>query len=145
MKKDVWVYIVSHFDYEEEAVQMLARGRYYKKNGKHYVLYDHADTQSPYETKPGRLTFNETEAEMLRGRETQLRFQKDGLSTGKYNSGLGVVVLTLDTSELQLTETQEQIQLTLCYKVLYGDMTISENKVVISVTPQNEEGFRLPE
>ena len=137
MTKDILVRVrgVQTIGEEEDTVEMITPGTYYVKNGKQYLIYD----ESLDET--GTLTHNtvkvmENRIEVMkRGLvESHMIFEPGRRTTANYRTPMGLFLMGITTSLLEVEEDEESILLRIKYSMeMNGEIAleVSEYKGII--------------
>ncbi len=146
MTKDVLVQVKgtqSRFDMpgeEAEAVESFTRGVYYQKNGKQYLFYDEylEDEVEPVKNavrvEPEMLTITKKGAI-----ESAMVFVPGEKTNSMYQSPVGALELSCDTTQLTIEEQPDLIRIVLEYTLEMNQSYVSDNRVEITVAPACEE------
>jgi uncharacterized beta-barrel protein YwiB (DUF1934 family) len=122
-----------------ENVELLATGKHYIKNGKHYLLYDEFDEESGVTTK-NTIKFNETSAEVMRKGiiNGKLIFSRGDNNQSIYSTPYGELLVEILTSHIELREQQDSINLQIDYELYANNNKVSDSKIEIDIR-ENEE------
>lgn len=136
MDKDVLVKIsgLQGVQDGDETVELMAHGKYYKKNDKHYLLYEDVEEESGVATK-NTIKFNEDKVEVLRNGMVngKLVFQKGKNSQSLYGTPYGDILLEILTKDVYIKEITDSINLQIDYE-LYADNTkVSDSRIIIDI------------
>ena len=135
MTKDVLITVSGRqFDVSDEPIELMTRGTYYLKNGKHYVLYQ----EQPDENEPvikNRVKFYDGYFEMVKNGavSSTLTFMRDQRTKGLYETGAGAVMMEVDTREIIIDETEDMLHVDVSYSLSINDQFISECEVSFTV------------
>lgn len=142
MTKKVWIHIVSSSDLDAEGSDVLAQGVYYLKNGTHYLLYEGLEEESAYQTTQHRIKFTADRVEVTKRGASRARivFEPGSAHCSEYDTGCGVLLLTFAADELRLSEREDELRVTMQYRILFEQLQVSENRMEITVTPYGEIG-----
>lgn len=137
MTKKVWIHIVGSSDIEDEGSDLLAQGTYYLKNGTHYLLYEGLEDESVCQTTQHRIKISADRVEVMKrgGSRARMLFEPGNAHCSEYDAGCGVLLLTFATDELRLSESEDELRVTMKYRILFEQMQMSENRMEITVTP----------
>ncbi|MCR5703511.1 MAG: DUF1934 domain-containing protein [Eubacterium sp.] len=139
MEKEVLVTISGLQGAQEgnESVELMARGKYYLKKDKHYLLYDDIEEESGQTTK-NTIKFNSEKVEVLRNGMVngKLIFQKGKNSQSLYGTPYGDILLEVMTKEIQVKEIPEHINLMIDYELYADNAKVSDSRIVIDIHGQ---------
>ena len=80
----------------DEPIELITRGNYYKKNNKHYVIYD----------------------EIMEGISgTSMVFEENKKNVTNYNTPFGSIVIGLDASNISVEELEDEISVNVDYSI----------------------------
>ncbi len=120
-----------------ECVELMARGKYYRKNEKHYLLYDDIEEESGMTTK-NTIKFNEEKVEVLRNGMVngKLVFDEGKNSQSLYGTPYGDILLEVLTKKISVEELTDHINLLIEYE-LYADNTkVTDSRIVVNINEQ---------
>lgn len=149
MEKEVLISIkgLQRVEDQEDTVETVSAGQYYRKNGKHFLLYDEM-SEGPGTVK-NMLRIDETELSLKRSgsaagqsMSTELLFRLHDRVSSEVQTPMGVLNLEFETSSLRIRETEEQIVALLEYKTYANGEQIAEHYLRIQVDPKRN-GIRL--
>ena len=135
MTKDVLITVSGRqFDIGDEPVVLVTRGNYYQKNGKHYVLYEEQPDEHEDVIK-NRIKFYEGNFEMVKkgAVSSALRFCIDEKSESVYRTAAGDVLMEVVTSDIDISETENKMRVTVNYKRNINGQFISDCEVEILI------------
>ena len=140
MTKDVTVTICGRqHDIGDEPVIVSLPGTYYHKNEKHYVLYEELLDDGGQLIK-NRVKFNDGFFEMTRkgAVSSTMLFKQAEKTTGRYNTGTGVVFTEVDTHNMEISETESMLQARITYALSMNGQFVSECEVDFKVMAQED-------
>ncbi len=122
-----------------DSVEMLATGKHYIKNNKHYLLYDEIDEESGAKTK-NTIKFNETSAEVMRNGiiNGKLVFSKGTNNQSLYSTPYGDLLVEILTKDIRLKQQQDNVNLKIDYELYANNNKVSDSKIEIEI---NEAGI----
>ncbi len=135
MTKDVLITVSGRqFDIGDEPVVLVTRGNYYQKNGKHYVLYEEQPDEHEDIIK-NRIKFYDGNFEMVKkgAVSSALRFCIDEKSESVYRTAAGDVLMEVVTSDIDISETENKMRVTVNYKLNINGQFISDCEVEILI------------
>lgn len=115
-------------------VEMLATGKYYIKNNKHYLMYDEIDEDSGIKTK-NTIKFNETSAEVMRKGMVngKLVFSKGDNNQSLYSTPYGDLLVEIFTKDVKLNHQQDNISLKIDYELYANNSKVSDSEIEIDI------------
>ncbi|MCR5791668.1 MAG: DUF1934 domain-containing protein [Lachnospiraceae bacterium] len=136
MKKEVLV-SVSGLQYDvgsEDSIEVVSPGKYYLKNGKHYVIYND-DSANDGDSVRVRLivTENRVDMDMAGARNTGMTFEKGRNHVSMYGTEYGNVRLGIYTSYLHVDVREDGMYICIKYALEINYEKVSDCKIVIRV------------
>ena len=115
-------------------IRTAARGDYYHKNGKHYVLCEET-VEGLEERVKSRLKFDSDTVEVTRGGalEARMVFQKNKKHLTGYRTPFGQMLMGIVTREIRLTQRKEHITVEVDYALELNDEFLSDCCMVIDI------------
>lgn len=135
MTKDVLVTVSGvQSDIEDTPIELVTTGTYYLKNGKHYVLYEEQAQEQDHITK-NTVKFYDGHFEMTKrgGANSFLVFDKGHKTSSMYNTLVGPLQIDAVTKELDIQESEDEIQVYVKYNLDINHNFISECEVYFRV------------
>lgn len=119
-----------------ENVEMLAAGKHYIKNNKHYLLYDEIDEESGIKTK-NTIKFTDTSAEVIRKGTIngRLVFSKGDNNQSLYSTPFGDLLMEIFTKNIKLNQQQDSVNLRIDYELYANNSKVSDNEIEIDINP----------
>ena len=129
-------------DGETNAVEVVAEGRHYYKNGMHYVLYDDHMAEESISTmlriEPDRLRLTRS------GAVSQEQHFMNGLeSVSEYRTPMGSLTLSVRTRNMEIAYGTVSGEIHVDYAMAINGAWQSDNTLSISVCPEASEVGRL--
>jgi uncharacterized beta-barrel protein YwiB (DUF1934 family) len=137
MKKDVLI-TIQGLQFEEqkesETIETISRGKYYKRNGNHYVLFEEAFDEGG-ETVQNILKFNENEMQLTKKGplNTSMIFEKNRKNIANYNTPFGAMQIGIDARELWIKEESEKISLDVDYAMDINYEYLADCKISVVI------------
>lgn len=147
MTKDVLVKISGlQFAGEEDSdsVEVITSGTYYKKNGKHYVLYEEVMEDSTDVTK-NVIKIGEDFMEVTRkGPVTaHMVFEKDKKNISYYNTPFGNLLIGIDAREIRIHESEQDIHVKVKYGLEINYEHVADCHITVDVKSKEARNFKL--
>ncbi len=137
MTKDVLVTVtglLSDPDEEKDTIEVTTAGRYYLKNGKHYILYDEVG-ESINEVVKNTIIIGDTHVDVRKKGEidTQMSFEEGKKLNSFYSSMFGQMELGIFTDRIELLEKEDFLELKLEYHLDINNEHVSDNQIHVVV------------
>lgn len=147
MTKDVLVSI-SGLQFAEgvdnDSVEVITSGDYYKKNGKHYVVYDEVaegtDELTKNIVKLGEDSLDITKRGVA---NVHIMFEKNRKNVTYYYTPFGSILLGIHATRIDVKETEEEITALVDYALEMNYEHVADCTVTIKITSKNAGDFRL--
>ena len=119
-------------------IETVANGDYYKKNDKHYVIYEEVAEGFEQPTK-NRLKFSEGMVELSRSGPINVHmiFQENKKNLTSYNTPFGQIPMGIDTKKIQVTELGNRITVEVEYSLDVGGEFLSDCHMKIDICSIN--------
>lgn len=135
MTRDVLITISGmQFDIEEKPIELVTVGTYYRKNGKHYVLYEEQTEDNGQVTK-NIVKFYDGHFEMTKkgGNNSFLLFNREKKTSTIYQTVAGPIQIDVVTRDLSIEETEDEMLVNVKYALDINYNFISECEVNFKV------------
>ena len=109
-----------------EPVEVITSGSYYKKNGRHYILYDEVLDI----TKRG-----ETNVHMM--------FEKDKKNVTYYYTPYGNLLIGIDATKVQVEETEHNLSVKVDYALEVNYEHMADCKITMNIQSKNAGDFKI--
>lgn len=135
------------FDQREEdadKLEMVTVGDYYKRNGKHYVVYEEITEGFTQPTK-NRLKFSEHMLELSRNGlvNVHMVFQENKKNLTNYNTPFGQILIGIDTKKIRVEEREENIVVEVDYSLDINYEFLSDCHIKIDICSKENSSFSL--
>lgn len=117
-------------------VEVLAAGKHYVKNDKHYLLYDEIETEEQEKTS-NIIKFNNDIVEIVRKGAVggRLVFEENAKKQSLYSTPMGDLLIEILTEEITVNEQDsENIELKVKYQIHVDGNKVSDNQIEINAT-----------
>lgn len=149
MTKDVLLTIrglqfATQDDTPEEPVEVITPGDYYKKNNKHYVVYD--EVMEGFEgtnrnvLKVGEDFFEITKKGIV---NVHMIFEKNKKNVTYYHTPYGNLLIGIDAKELKITETEENIDININYDMDVNYEFLANCNIKVNIKSKEAKDFSL--
>lgn len=135
------------FDQREEnadKIETVTVGDYYKKNDRHYVIYEEVTEGFDQPTK-NRLKFSEHMVELTRNGlvNVHMIFQENKKNLSNYNTPFGQILVGIDTKQVKIDESEDNIIVDVDYALDINYEFFSDCHIRIDIRPKENGGFTL--
>lgn len=115
-------------------VEVLAVGKHYIKNNKHYLIYEEIEDDNGTVTK-NTIKFNDMCAEVMRKGVVngKLVFQKGENNQSIYSTPFGELLVEVLTKDIELNQNNDSVNLQIDYELYANNNKISNNKIEIDI------------
>ena len=119
-------------------IETVVSGDYYKRNNKHYVIYEEV-TEGFEQPTRNRLKFSEDMVELSRSGPINVHmvFQENKKNLTSYNTPFGQILMGIDTKKIQVTEQENHIFVEVEYSLDVGGEFLSDCHMKIDICSQN--------
>ena len=138
MNKDINIKIIGiHADIdntaESDEIITIASGKYYFKNNSHYILFEEINDNHIIKNK---IQFRDNYLLLTKSSElnSEMEFTLNKITTSKYQFNAGKVVMNINTHKLDMSITDESIDISIEYDLLQGEDIVSRCKVIIHIS-----------
>ena len=105
-------------DQDNGPVEIITTGNYYKKNGKHYILYDEVQEGFDGVTK-SVIKVNDDFLDVTKKGVTNVHmmFEKNKKNMSYYNTPFGNLLVGINATDVKVNETEDNIDIKVDYKL----------------------------
>ena len=129
---------------DSDKIEMVVAGDYYKRNGKHYVIYEEITEGFSQATK-NRLKFSEHMLELSRSGlvNVHMVFQENKKNLTNYNTPFGQILVGIDTKNIQVEEKPDNIIVDVDYSLDINYEFLSDCHITIIISSKQKNSFSL--
>ena len=147
MTKDVLVKISGlQFAGEEDSdsVEVITSGTYYKKNNKHYVLYEEVMEGTTDVTKNVIKIGTDSMEVTRKGPATvHMVFEKDKKNVSYYYTPFGNLLIGIDAKTIQVDESEMDINVKVNYGLEINYEHVADCHITVDVKSKEARDFKL--
>ena len=141
MKKEVLVSI-SGLQYEidkEEAVEVISAGKYYNRNGKHYVLYEEV-LEDFAGTTSCTIEISDKKLDIIkRGlNNVHMIFEENTKNTTFYHTPYGDLLVGIYTTLIRVKEEEDKMVVDIEYSLDINYTQVSDCQIQIKITSRKQ-------
>lgn len=135
------------FDQREEdsdKIEMVVAGDYYKRNDKHYVIYEEITEGFSQATK-NRMKFSEHMLELSRSGlvNVHMIFQENKKNLTNYNTPFGQIIVGIDTKKIRIDEKPDNIVVDVDYALDINYEFLSDCHITVNIASKQSGRFSL--
>ncbi len=136
MTKDVMITIrgVHTLDHEDNDVEMIVRGDYYQKNGKHYILYEEI-LEGAEERVKNVIKISPSSMDIIKKGVTNSRmlFEKNKKNLSCYSTPVGNLVIGIQANHFYVEEQENSIKVNVDYSLDINYEHMSDCRICVDV------------
>lgn len=136
MTKDVLITIrgVHTLDHEDNDVEMIVRGDYYQKNGKHYILYEEI-LEGAEERVKNVIKISLSSMDIIKKGVTNSRmlFEKNKKNLSCYSTPVGNLVIGIQANHFYVEEQENSIKVNVDYSLDINYEHMSDCRICVDV------------
>ena len=138
MAKDV-IITISGLQFEAEGnepVEVISRGEYYSRNGKHFLIYDEL-SEEEQEISKCILKISEHMVELTKkgSSNVHMLFEENTSNTTYYNTPYGQLIIGISTQEIELKTEEEELELAIRYSLDMNYQYVSDCRLLVNARP----------
>ena len=147
MTREVLVSVKGLHVMEEEAedeIEMISAGKYYYRNGKHYILYDEL-VEGTKEIIKNCIKLQDGKMELQKKGplRTEMVFERDRKNTSWYFTPYGNMMAGIDVKEIEVSESDDLIEVNVDYSLEMNHEHIADCSIAVKVIAKDSGLFHL--
>ena len=129
---------------KDDEVEIFSAGKYYFKNGKHYILYEEMAEDGSGVVK-SRITLRDGCMEVQKKGifSTKMVFEKDRKNTSWYSTPFGNLMTGVEVTNMNVTEQEELIEIKVDYILEVNYERVADSRICIRVMAKDSGLFHL--
>lgn len=144
MQKDVIISIngLHSAEDQDDAVEMIAPGKYYNKNGKQYIMYDEV-SEDTNEINKSTIKVNDNIIEIIRNGSSNVHmvFEEGKKNMSYYNTPFGSMLIGLSANKINVNNKDDEMNITINYSLDVNYEHISDCLMTVNV--KSKEGANI--
>lgn len=130
----------------EEEIEMISAGKYYNRNGKHYVVYDEA-VEGTKEIVQNYIKLQDGRMELRKKGplQTQMIFERDKKNTSWYFTPYGNMLAGIEVKDMKVNESDDLIEVNVDYSLEMNYEHIADCSIMVKIMAKDSGLFRLTE
>ena len=127
-----------------EPIEVITAGDYYKKNGKHYILYDEVMEGFDGNTKNIiKLTEDSLDITKKGISNVHMVFEKNKKNVSYYNTPFGSLLIGIDAKSVDIAETESHIDVKIKYNLEVNYEHLADCSITMSIQSKESGDFTL--
>ena len=129
---------------DEEEVEVFSAGKYYFKNGKHYIFYDEMVEDTGTVVK-NRITLKDGRMEVKKTGpfHSQLVFEEERKNNSWYNTPFGQLMAGIEVQSMRIKEEEKLLEIRVDYELEINYEKMAECQIQIKVMAKDSGVFKL--
>lgn len=142
MTKDVLVAIRGlQFDglQDDGSVEVITPGDYYKRNDKHYIIYEEHTEGVPQSTQ-NVMKFNKDGFDLAKKGAVNVHmvFEENKKNITNYGTPFGNIIIGIDTKKIHVSEGKERIRVDIDYALEVNYEHLADCKIAMDIQPKEQ-------
>ncbi|MEE1248607.1 MAG: DUF1934 domain-containing protein [Lachnospiraceae bacterium] len=129
---------------DTEPVEVITSGDYYKRNGKHYILYDEVMEGFEGVTK-NIIKLKDDCLDVTKKGVTNVHmmFEKNKKNITYYNTPFGSIMIGIDAKDIQIEEKNESISVHVSYGLEVNYEHMADCNIIMNIQSKESGEFNL--
>lgn len=129
---------------EEDEIEIFSAGKYYFKNGKHYILYDEL-VEDTGETIKNRITLRDGLMEVQKSgpMSAKMVFDRGNKNLSWYNTPFGNMLAGIEVKEMNVKKQENLLEIGVDYELEINYEKIADSRIQIKVMAKDSGLFSL--
>ncbi|MCI9139418.1 DUF1934 domain-containing protein [bacterium 1XD42-8] len=129
---------------DDEPLEVISPGEYFKKNGKHYIIYEEV-TEGYEGTTLNTYQFQDRSMELTKKGlvNVHMVFEEGRKNLTNYVTPYGTVFVGLKAHSVEVKEKEEEIKLEIQYDLEVNYEYLAHCNIYMSIVPRERKNFLL--
>ncbi|MDY3249016.1 MAG: DUF1934 domain-containing protein [Candidatus Choladocola sp.] len=129
---------------DEEEIEVISAGKYYFKNGKHYILYEEM-AEGSNEAIQNRITLRDGILEVRKKGpvSANMVFERGRKNMSWYNTPFGNLLAGVDVVSMEVTEEENLLEAVVQYELEVNYERVADCRIQIRVMAKDSGLFHL--
>lgn len=129
---------------EDQEVEVFSAGKYYFKNGKHYILYEE-QIENSSEVIKNRITLRDGRMEVQKkgAVNSQMVFEQDRKNMSWYSTPFGNLMAGIRVLDMDVSEDENLLDIQVNYQLEVNYERIADSRIEIRVMAKDSGLFHL--
>lgn len=131
-------------DAQDDTVEVFSAGKYYFKNGKHYIFYEEIPTDGSGLVK-NRITLQDNWMEVQKkgAMNSTMTFETDKKHMSWYNTPFGNLMTGIEVTDMSMSEQENLIEVCVDYALEVNYERVADSRIQIRVMAKDSGLFSL--
>ncbi len=131
-------------DTDGDPVEIITGGTYYKRNGKHYLLYDELVDEN-HNVNKNRAKFNENMFTLTKSgiTNTNMVFELNKKNLTNYITPFGALLIGIEATAINVQESEERITVQIDYGLDINYEHLANCQIRMEITAKDSKMFTL--
>lgn len=131
---------------DEEEIEVFSAGKYFFRNGRHYILYD-VLIEETGDTIKNRITLRDGLLEVQKKGpfSTTMTFERDRKNTSWYNTPMGNMLAGITVKDMYVSEQENLLEIKVSYALELNYEHVADCRIRIRAMAKDSGLFRLTE
>ena len=131
-------------DTENEPIEIITSGDYYKRNGKHYIVYDEV-MEGFAEPARNIIKLGENVLDITkRGlSNVHMMFEKNRKNVTYYNTPYGSILIGIDAKKIEVEESEYNIDVRVDYSLDVNYEHMADCSITMNIVSKEKGEFRI--
>lgn len=131
-------------DEEDQEIEVFSAGKYYFKNGKHYILYEE-QTEDSGDIVKNRIMLKDgcIEVQKKGPINSKMIFEQDKKNSSWYNTPFGNLMAGTTVTDMQVKEEEDLIDIRVSYELEVNYERVADCNIQIKVMAKDSGLFSL--
>lgn len=129
---------------DNEPIEVITSGDYYKKNGKHYIIYEEV-MEGFQQTTKNVIKLGEEKLDITKrgANNVHMLFEKDRKNTTYYYTPYGSLLVGIDATKVDIKETEEHIGVLVEYGLEVNYEHMADCSITMDIQSRSTGDFRI--
>ncbi len=129
---------------QDEEIEVISAGRYYFRNGKHYLFYDE-QVEDEGETVSNRIILQDGRMELEKKGSVNVKmvFVRDEKTESWYNTPFGEMLVGVEVTGMQVTQQEDLLETDITYRLELNYEHVADCHICIRVMAKGSGLFSL--
>lgn len=129
---------------ESEPIEVITAGDYYKKNGKHYILYDEVMEGFEGNTRNVvKITDDYLDITKKGVSNVHMVFEKNKKNVSYYYTPFGSILIGINAKSVDINETEENIDVKVKYNLEVNYEHLADCTITMNIKSKEAKDFSL--
>ena len=129
---------------QEDEIEVFSAGKYYLKNGKHYIFYEEL-VEDTKEVIKNRITLADGHMEVQKSgpMTAKMVFERDKKNESWYNTPFGNLLAGIEVTSMKVKEQEDLLEIGVDYELEVNYERLADCRIQIKVMSKGSGAFSL--